>query len=263
MIARITSNIIKNTQPKTKAHCTSVQGRSLVGLSVPTDPRVPDLALGPARALNFFSEKNCRPRPAPLNLWRTRNPRAVRGPTRPGGPVSADTLYPPPFRPARPVEVLILMGAPGAGKSTFAHNYLIDANERGDELVSVCSADHYFETAEGYRWDASSISEAHGQCLRQFTSDLTHLVYTRGSLLRGTLIVDNTNTTLHEIAPYMALALAYGATVRPLVFYAPDHARYRNVHNVPDRTVDAALDRLNKTLRNWPRHWPRPAYVAP
>ena len=70
----------------------------------------------------------------------------------------------------------------------------------------------------------------------------------------------NTNTTLTEIAPYVAVARAYGVEpeVRVWCGEAPAHALTRNSHGVPPEVVKAMWGRMNDTFTNWPRFWPAP-----
>ena len=66
----------------------------------------------------------------------------------------------------------------------------------------IVGADDFFEGSEGYRFDKTKLAEAHGQCFRRFIDFLDVDV--------DLVIVDNTNTTTEEIAPYMLGASAYG-----------------------------------------------------
>jgi len=92
-------------------------------------------------------------------------------------------------------NVIVMSGVSGSGKSTYVKNRFV-------RYFEVVSADDFFETSGKYKFDASKLSEAHGTCFRNFIEALqseTEFV-----------IVDNTNTTCEEIAPYMLGAQAYG-----------------------------------------------------
>lgn len=146
--------------------------------------------------------------------------------------------------------VYILVGPSGAGKTswTLAHGF------------SGCavSADHFFIGPDGeYRFDVTRLGEAHGGCLRMFIGRIA------GSPLRTSdepyppIVVDNTNSTVMEAAPYIAAALAYGRRVEILVFRTPaDIAAPRNVHGVPEAGVRRMADTI---AREWPGalpwHW--------
>jgi len=130
------------------------------------------------------------------------------------------------------MKVIIMQGVPGSGKSTYVKSMQPVATE-------VISADSYFETKDGeYRFDPSKLGEAHGACLRRFVK-----------LVAGasgdTVVVDNTNTTTLEIAPYMALASAYGCEVELVrVQCDPEVAAARNVHGVPLHAVRRMADNI-------------------
>jgi predicted kinase len=138
------------------------------------------------------------------------------------------------------MQVHILVGASGSGKSTWAKGF------EGDKIV--VSADDYFMRRDGsYAFDPSKIGAAHQECLRNFTRRL-------GVLSLDTLIVDNTNTTVLEAAPYIALGLAHCADVMVHVFpvdYSVGAAR--NVHGVPANVVQ----RMGETIaEEWPTRLP-------
>ena len=120
-------------------------------------------------------------------------------------------------------NVIILSGVSGSGKSTKALALC--------EGAEVVSADHYFMVGEEYKFDghawtegcyyddddedrfcpickakqaASRLSLAHGECFRSFIEKL------REGHGHDTVVVDNTNTTAVEIAPYVLGAQAFG-----------------------------------------------------
>jgi len=149
------------------------------------------------------------------------------------------------------MRVVILCGASGSGKSTWASSI------SGAETFS---ADHHFVGEDGvYRFDPKKLPEAHGSCLRGFTESVR-----KGA--GGTVIVDNTNTTLTEIAPYIAIARAYGVEPEVRVWHvwpisgseAYERVVRRNTHGVPVEAVTAMRARLIDAVNNWPRFWPSP-----
>lgn len=145
------------------------------------------------------------------------------------------------------MKVKIMCGVSGSGKSTYIQNHFPDA--------LVCSADHFFMDAAGnYNFDPSLLSEAHAACLRKFSACvISHYDMPDGV---GTLIVDNTNTTTAELAPYAALALAYGHDLEIIMIEAdPEKAYRRNRHRVPDRVVADQDRRLKKLGEELPRWW--------
>jgi predicted kinase len=138
--------------------------------------------------------------------------------------------------PLPPGRVLILAGVPGSGKSTYVNNL-------GLTRESVVSADNYFVGSDGeYRFDPTKLGAAHGDCLRGFVAALHQGM--------ATVVVDNTNTTVIEMAPYVALAAAYGYAVEIVRFACdPAVAAARNVHGVPERACRAMAERLERTFQ--------------
>ena len=132
-------------------------------------------------------------------------------------------------------HVIILSGVSGSGKSTYARTRLGSAD--------VVSADSYFYSIGGgkYAFDASKLSEAHGACFRRFIQLLQHTD-------ENTIVVDNTNTTTEEIAPYVLGAQAFGATCEIVTL----RGEYSNEHGVPAGTIVAQRTRIeNRKLPPW------------
>lgn len=142
--------------------------------------------------------------------------------------------------------VIILCGISGSGKSTRIAKLYPEA--------AVCSADHYFMVDGEYRFDPSKLPQAHGSCLKQFVSCL------QGRLPDGqppTVVVDNTNTTVAEVAPYAALALAYGYDLRiEILKVDPEVAAARNLHGVPLAGIVKMAERLATLKDSLPPWWP-------
>lgn len=138
-------------------------------------------------------------------------------------------------------KVTILRGIPGAGKSTYI------AKNLNDNLIM--SADLYFMKEGRYVFDRSKLGEAHASCLRAF------LVWIQAGV--DGIVVDNTNITGLEIAPYAALALAYGYELE-IVTLKVDFltAHSRNVHGVPLASVRRMAERLEIEGKHFPPYWP-------
>ena len=134
------------------------------------------------------------------------------------------------------MKVVIMQGVPGSGKSHHVRTEMVGAH--------VVSADHFFERLG--RFDGSLLQKAHNECLWRYTHtlmDATKLV-----------VVDNTNTTQWEIAPYYQLALAFGYDVNIVsVECDPNVAFHRGTHGVP---LNKVMDMHNK-IKDFvpPRHW--------
>jgi predicted kinase len=145
-------------------------------------------------------------------------------------------------------EAIIMMGPSGGGKSTWLKEQGLESE--GDWTVEICSADSYFTDAEGnYNFDVEKLSKAHAQCLRKFISSCSSHV--------ETVVCDNTNTTMQEIAPYMAVAQAFGYSVRVILCIGTQkECTERNVHGVPTEVVYRQIDRMHELLNQWPSYWP-------
>jgi predicted kinase len=133
----------------------------------------------------------------------------------------------------------IYCGVSGAGKTTY-----IDKAHSG---APVCSADRLtgLYPSPGVI-DASKLGEAHAFCLRDFNRLVLNAA--------PEIVVDNTNTTIAELAPYVALAQAYGYEVQIVTLWCdPGIAHARNGHGTPLSVVQAMHERLK--AREMPPWW--------
>lgn len=135
-------------------------------------------------------------------------------------------------------EVKILCGISGSGKSTLCKQW----------NGNVCSADHYFMVDGKYCFNPEKLGGAHAACLRHFVKCLNNSC--------PLVIVDNTNTTVAEVAPYAALALAYGYDLEIVILECnPDVASARNVHGVSKKVVLKQMNRLESLQKQLPSWW--------
>jgi predicted kinase len=140
--------------------------------------------------------------------------------------------------------VSILSGLAGSGKSTYIKAW---------GVAVVCSADAYFMSDGEYRFDVSKLSQAHGACFKSFIEALQAKV--------SHVVVDNTNTTAEEIAPYMLGASAFGYDSEIVTLTCPKRMSWedyiaacaaRNTHGVPLAGIKAMADRIaNRRLPPW------------
>jgi len=145
------------------------------------------------------------------------------------------------------MKVIILRGVSGSGKSTYAAKHYPDA--------FVVSADHYFMVDGVYTFRAADLGKAHADCLGRFVMAIQNLD-------SGTdIVVDNTNTTAVEIAPYAALAMAFGCELEVVTLNAYAQMAFeRNLHGVPFLTVVRQAARLlEEKLPAW---WPQRTVVT-
>lgn len=142
------------------------------------------------------------------------------------------------------MKVIIMSGVSGSGKSTYIKKHYPEA--------AVCSADHFFMVDGLYCFDQHKLPEAHGACLRKFIRLVCDDSDMR--LSDTTVVVDNTNTTVAEIAPYAAIALAYKCDMEIVTIRsALDIAEKRNTHGVSGAAILAQARRLN--ARQMPPWW--------
>lgn len=116
--------------------------------------------------------------------------------------------------------IYIMRGLPGSGKSTWARKY------------KTFSADEYHVINGVYQFDPKRAAYAHKECLRAY------LMFLRVGISQQDVAVDNTNTTLVELAPYVRLAEVFCREYK-IVYLTCDveTAIKRNVHNVPANTI--------------------------
>lgn len=147
-------------------------------------------------------------------------------------------------------KCIILQGLPGSGKTTYARKL---ADEGSHTSYGIVSADDYFYVLGmgKYAFDPKLLPEAHQECLRFFVN-CASTPATDNELL----IVDNTNTTVAEVAPYYAVAEAFGWECEiHQILCSPQTAHERNIHGVTRSTVDAMYERLGRFTNEAPRWW--------
>ena len=142
-------------------------------------------------------------------------------------------------------RVYINRGIPGSGKSNRAHWLTRDMPG-----AVICSADDYFTAPGGtYFYLPECVGLAHAICLLKYVRALENPTV-------PLIVVDNTNITAVEIAPYYALAEAYGAEAEivtvdcnPIVAYS------RNIHGVPQETIESMAQAIPVAETLFPESW--------
>ena len=133
------------------------------------------------------------------------------------------------------MKVFIYCGIPGAGKSTLIAQRHVGA--------TVCCADDYREGEGALSW-----AQAEAACLRKFVEAV--------QAQAPEVVVDGTNCSAYEIAPYAALALANGYALKVITLRAdPLEVAERNVRNVPFIRVMGMAQTLER--RELPPWWPQ------
>jgi predicted kinase len=133
---------------------------------------------------------------------------------------------------AAKLNLVIMVGLPGAGKSTFIKKL---------PNPVVCSADHYFEKGGEYKFDVTKLSEAHRQCMNKAHDNML--------MKKPTVVIDNTNLNDKERLPYEDMAEKLGYKIIYVVFEPNKQdikkLAQRNLHG-----VDAAkLEIMSKKFR--------------
>lgn len=165
--------------------------------------------------------------------------------------------------------VTILRGIPGSGKSTYQTEYCPKA--------TVFSADHFFIEEDGhYNFDPTKLPDAHAQCLRRFAAqvalvpELLLSMAADGKLEEEVddyarnlhFIVDNTNISVAEIAPYYQFAEAHGLYAKILTILPNwQVAAQRNIHDVPSTKIWQMHLRLERETLNFPPWWRHSIYT--
>ena len=128
----------------------------------------------------------------------------------------------------------ILQGLPGSGKSEYAK--VLGA--------TVCSADSYFVGADGtYNFNPALLGAAHRECMPRF------LTAVHSGL---PVCIDNTNTSLEEMVPYVRVAQAMGYIVHVhTLVCSVSTSVARNTHSVPR----AAIERMYRRMATPPKRW--------
>lgn len=144
------------------------------------------------------------------------------------------------------MKIILVSGISGSGKSTYVESVTTKASW-------ICSADHFFMIGGKYNFNPAHLRDAHAACLRKFMACLqSWMVGSQPPC--DVLVVDNTNLTALELAPYVAIATMYGLPCEIVTLRIdPEVAWLRNAHHVPHATVD----RMHRTLqeRKLPPFW--------
>ena len=134
------------------------------------------------------------------------------------------------------MRITILRGISGAGKTTW-----VKANAQDAVVVS---ADHFFEVDGKYLFDPTKLQENHQKCFRAFMDAVL--------AQKPSIVVDNTNLSAWEFAPYVIAAEAYGYTVEILTLVCSVDVSVQRKGLVPPGDVQRMYERLQKETREMP-----------
>ena len=116
------------------------------------------------------------------------------------------------------MNLIIIRGLPGSGKTTFAH------------LISdyVFEADDFFtDEAGNYNFNGEKIKEAHMQCQQKVVGAMLLKV--------PTIVVSNTAVKRWEMNVYYGYAQAFGYKVTEITMSGK---RYESIHLVPQEVIE-------------------------
>lgn len=131
-------------------------------------------------------------------------------------------------------ELIIVRGAPGSGKSTFAESI---AGSYGE----VFEADDYFyeHGDSGYDFEPSKLGEAHDWCKDRVESAMRDRGVQR-------VVLSNTSTRVWEFLPYVSLAAKFGYRVHSIV--KENRHRGESTKDIPESSVKKMRDRFETRL---------------
>lgn len=138
------------------------------------------------------------------------------------------------------MSVIILSGVSGSGKSFYA---------KCINPSVIVSADAFFMQDGEYKFDSSKLGDAHADCFRRFIDAVSNADN------KVLIVVDNTNISEVEIAPYYLGAEAYGHSAvihtmkLPFGFLSEkslDILEKRNPHKVSRHIIAQQHKRLEK-----------------
>ena len=141
------------------------------------------------------------------------------------------------------MKLTILRGLPGSGKSTYTPRL-----EAAGAVVA--SADRfpglYTYNADGsVSIDVNKLDEAHGASYKTAIEAMQS---------GQDCVVDNTNLTIEEVGPYVAIAQAFRADCAIVTLECnPEIAFKRQTHGVPREAFDGMVERMEAFEE--PVHW--------
>ena len=145
--------------------------------------------------------------------------------------------------------VLILAGLPGSGKSRLAKEL---SKIHNDTLV--LSSDDYFMRDGAYKFDPAKLGEAHDRCWWEYKGLCDRSVNWVHS--GGLVIVDNTNTSPFELAPYVRYATGLRIPALTLFVSRTFELCVRDqIHGVSLETMHRMELSLANTINNFPPYW--------
>ena len=120
-------------------------------------------------------------------------------------------------------KLLLIIGIPGAGKSTLANKIKSEDPEFAN--ANIWEADMFFMKDGEYKFNPSILGAAHFWCQKSVENDMR---------AGKNVIVSNTSLTPSERRPYIKLAKKYGYEVE----VKECNGGFKNIHDVPEETIE-------------------------
>lgn len=153
------------------------------------------------------------------------------------------------------MKIVLLSGISGSGKSTYAARLVSSPLlPRFRAPPIIFSADDFFVGLDGeYRYQPGLLGQAHGTCFRNFVEAIlearNQALVDNLARIPSMLILDNTNTTAIEMAPYAALAQAYDVPLEIHTLHVDiEKAVARQIHSVPRHAIEAQARALSSRV---------------
>ena len=127
-------------------------------------------------------------------------------------------------------KLLLIIGIPGAGKSTLANKIKSENPEFAN--ANIWEADMFFMKNGEYKFNPNILGAAHFWCQKSVENDMK---------AGKNVIVSNTNLTPKERRPYIKLAKNYGYEVE----VRECNGGFKNIHGVPE----TSLERMRKKFK--------------
>ncbi len=162
--------------------------------------------------------------------------------------------------------VIILAGIPGSGKSRLVEMIRNHRRSKFGELpyLSVHSVDNFFVGSNGeYQFDPTKLGKYHSRCFNGFREACKNIALRRGVKPHencGLVIVDNTNTTPWEIAPYIREARSAELDLPTLTLFVSRSFEWcvrDQTHGVSIETMQRMAQNITHTIKDFPRYWDR------
>ena len=129
----------------------------------------------------------------------------------------------------------------------FPPDRLGELVERFPRARIAVVGDFFLDTEGVYRFDPSKLPQAHQSCYRKFL----HCIMRE----KRTIVVDNTNTSLWEMSPYVLAAEAHGYRVELRHLDTPiEKCLERQTHGVPEAALRAMAERFEAPLPWWEQY---------